>query len=364
MLVILILIAMVIAFGLLFVKYSPVFGAKPSERDVRSFKHSKNFHDGKFVNLIPTSTGTNLKTSIDMLLELIKGNPQKTPAGQIPVVPWEVEGLPDGQQGKVLWLGHSTFLLEVDGQHLLLDPMFSKSPSPIPVFGPKRYYPKLPMEIAELPTIDAVLISHDHYDHLDYQSILGIKDKVKVFLVPLGVGSHLEKWGVAPEKIKECDWWEEYQGDSLTVACTPARHFSGRALTDRDATLWCSWVILGQKYKIYFSGDTGYGPHFQEIGHKYGPIDLTLMECGQYDERWAAIHMQPEQTVQAHQELQGKLLVPIHWCAFTLAFHNWNDPVERITKAGKVHGVPVATPKIGEPVLLGSKDYPNSTWWR
>jgi L-ascorbate metabolism protein UlaG (beta-lactamase superfamily) len=246
---------------------------------------------------------------------------------------------------------------------LLLDPMFGRSPSPFPIFGPKRYSVKLPIEIEELPTIDAVIFSHDHYDHLDYGSIRKLKAKVKQFIVPLGVAGHLVRWGVDPKIIQEHDWWDEFTFRGLTLASTPARHFSGRGLGGRDTSLWCSWVILSEDTRIFFSGDSGYGPHFKEIGSKYGPFDLTLMECGQYNERWAGIHMMPEETVQAHLDVQGKLMIPIHWGAFTLALHSWSDPVERAVKAAKQLGSAIATPRIGETVSIGAAEYPNSTWW-
>ncbi|MNC27019.1 Beta-lactamase superfamily domain protein [compost metagenome] len=185
-----------------------------------------------------------------------------------------------------------------------------------------------------------------------------------MFIVPLGVGAHLKRWGISGERIREFDWWDEISFAGLTLTSAPARHFSGRSLLDRNTTLWCSWIIQGGHAKIFFSGDSGYGPHFAAIGQKYGPFDLTLMECGQYDPRWADIHMMPEQTVQAQIDLQGKLMIPIHWGAFTLAMHDWTDPVERVLRAAKQHGLRLATPRIGEPVHVGAKTYPSSPWWR
>jgi L-ascorbate metabolism protein UlaG (beta-lactamase superfamily) len=240
--------------------------------------------------------------------------------------------------------------------------MFGRAPTPFPIFGLKRYSKGLPFMIEDLPSIDVVIISHDHYDHLDYGSIRKIKEMVKQFIVPLGVGSHLEKWGVNPASIIE-DWWNEIKIEGLTIASTPARHFSGRSLTDRNATLWCSWVIKGENTNIFFSGDSGYGPHFIEIGAKYGPFDLTLMECGQYDRRWAAIHMTPEEAVQAQLDVKGKMMIPIHWGAFTLALHDWTDPIDRVTKAAETQNLAISTPRIGETVYISSEDYPRNMWW-
>jgi L-ascorbate metabolism protein UlaG (beta-lactamase superfamily) len=199
---------------------------------------------------------------------------------------------------------------------------------------------------------------------LDFPSIRKLKDKALRFIVPLGVRQRLIKWGVESNKITEHAWWEELEFEGLKMACTPARHFSGRGLFDRNSTLWCSWVIAGQKTKVYYSGDSGYGPHFKDIGEKFGPFDLTLMECGQYDERWSTIHMVPEETIQAHLDLGGQLLIPVHWGAFTLAFHSWTDPVERVTKAALEHHVNITTPKIGETVAIASNGFPTSRWWR
>jgi L-ascorbate metabolism protein UlaG (beta-lactamase superfamily) len=317
----------------------------------------------KFYNEIPTFMDTRLRTTISILRDFIKGNPNGKPSSPIPMDSFDPI-LHQGDQTKVTWMGHSALLLEMDGKIILLDPMFGSSPSPVPLFGSKRYSGRIPFEMEDLPPIDAVIYSHDHYDHLDYSSVKKLKDKVGKFYVPLGVGSHLVRWGVDQRKIQEFNWWDECEFDGLTLACTPARHFSGRSLWGRDTTLWCSWVIRSKHINIFFSGDSGYGPHFEKIGNKYGPFDLVLMECGQYDERWSAIHMMPEETVQAHLDVKGKMLIPIHWGAFTLALHDWTDPIERITKAAKEQGVTISTPKIGETVIVGSADFPASAWWR
>jgi L-ascorbate metabolism protein UlaG (beta-lactamase superfamily) len=301
---------------------------------------------------------------LTILRDLIKGNPKRKPAGPIPVDSLELLPLRDDTAAKAVWFGHSAVLLELEGKRVLLDPMFAQSPSPFPLIGGKRFSRVLPIAPEKLPPIDVVILSHDHYDHLDYQSIRRLAGKAGLFCVPAGVGSRLKKWGVDPGKIREFSWWQEDDYAGLTLACTPAQHFSGRGLFDRNKTLWCSWVIKGRGESVFFSGDGGYGPHFAKIGEKYGPFDLTLLECGQYDRRWADIHMLPEQTVEAHIAVNGKLLLPIHWAAFSLAFHDWTDPIERVLKAAQARNVSITTPRIGEVVEVGGGEYPTSTWWR
>jgi L-ascorbate metabolism protein UlaG (beta-lactamase superfamily) len=299
-----------------------------------------------------------------ILRDFLKANPIRKPDKPIPVSFIDGLSMQDTNQTRVTWFGHSTVLVELEGKRLLLDPTFNDYPSPFPIFGGKRFSGVLPIEPQELPPIDVVLLSHDHYDHLDYHSIMQLKDKTSLFCVPYGVGARLEKWGIDQGKIREFDWWDQWSVDGMTLVCTPAQHFSGRGLFDRNKTLWCSWVIAGQQTKVFFSGDGGYGPHFKEIGKKYGPFDLTLMECGQYDQRWSGIHMIPEETVQAHIDVAGNWLLPIHWAAFSLAFHAWAEPIERVTVAAKERKVNITTPKIGEPVIASSAEYPVSTWWR
>lgn len=339
--------------------YYPSFGGRTPKN---SRKNSPNYANGKFLNQIPTVMDNSLRSTLSILGEFIKGNPRSKPGQDL--LSESLQTHQGVQETKVTWFGHSAVLLEVNGVTLFMDPMLGTSPSPFPIIGGRRYSKKLPIEIRDLPSLDAVLLSHDHYDHLDYGSIHALKDKAKRFIVPLGVGAHLIRWGIERERIEEHDWWEEFQFQGLKLVCTPARHFSGRSLLDRNSTLWCSWVISGDTSNIFFSGDSGYGPHFVEIGNKYGPFDLTLMECGQYDTRWAAIHMMPEQTIQAHLDVQGKLMIPIHWAAFTLALHDWTDPVERAWAAAKERGTRLATPKIGETVFVHSVEYPSSPWWR
>ena len=347
--------------GILFLYLSPQFGGKHTNQRLQEFGKSTNYQDGKFHNLINTPMDFPITKVIG---EMLKPHPNRSPVGPVPVVKLNKSYFNESTGPRLTWFGHSAFLLELNEKRILLDPMFGISPAPHPLIGPKRYSKELPLEIDQMPYIDAVLLSHDHYDHLDYGSIKQLKEKVGMFYAPLGVGTHLLAWGIQPEKIKELDWWEETSLDDLRFVCTPARHFSGRALTDRFKTLWSSWVILEDSLQIYFSGDSGYGPHFKDIGERYGPFDIAMMECGQYNENWSSIHMMPEETVQAALDLDSELLMPIHWGAFSLAFHSWTDPVERALKAAKMTGLSITTPKIGEAILIDTPDFPEDHWWQ
>ncbi|TRZ40274.1 hypothetical protein CEQ21_04880 [Niallia circulans] len=326
-------------------------------------QQSKNFSKGKFKYPNETPIDYSFKALLPVMLDYIKGNPNKRPTETLRVQ--QISTLTSkSNKASVTWLGHSTSIIQLDGKLLLLDPNFEAYSSPFKLGG-KRYSKELPIEVHNLPELDAVLISHDHYDHLDSKTIKKLTNKVKMFLVPLGIGSHLQRWGIKAEQIIELDWWEEAEFFGLTFRCTPAKHSSGRGMFDHNATLWCSWIIEGKDEKIFFGGDSGYGPHFKEIGDKYGPFDVTLLEAGQYDNSgWWPLHMLPEETVQAHIELQGKTLLPIHWGAFTLAIHDWDEPIERVLKAAVERNVIVAAPRIGENVDIGSTQGPVFPWWR
>ncbi|MGQ8875344.1 MBL fold metallo-hydrolase [Paenibacillus sp. TSA_86.1] len=319
----------------------------------------------KYENQIPTTAGMNIKSLTSILRDSMRRHVERRPTVDIPVERYQADStLVASDHTQVTWFGHSAFLLEVEGHRLLFDPMLSDRPSPVSWVGTKRFSKELPIQPEDFPALDAIVISHDHYDHLDASSIRKLKSKTNRFIVPLGVRKRLIKWGIPADQITEHQWGDEYSFKGLTLACTPARHFSGRGLFDRDSTLWCSWVIAGRETKVFFSGDSGYGPHFKEIGSKYGPFDLTLMECGQYDERWSNIHMMPEETVQAHLDVGGNVLIPVHWGAFTLAYHAWNEPAERVTRAARTLNVPVVTPVIGETVVFNGEAHEMRSWWR
>lgn len=264
----------------------------------------------------------------------------------------------------ITWFGHSTILVQISGLNILIDPVFSERTSPVSFIGPKRFS-EIPMTIEELPDIDIVLITHDHYDHLDYKTIKELNKKTDKFIVPLGVEKHLLRWKIDKNKITNMAWWEETNVGTLTIGCTPAKHFSGRSLNDRFQTLWASWVLKNDKYQIFESGDTGYDNHFNEIYQKYGEFDLVLLDSGQYNNLWPEVHMNPEESVQASIDLHAIVRMPIHWGTFSLAPHPWDDTVERFTKKANEENLTTITPKIGQTVNYKDYNlYTNNNWWK
>jgi len=364
--IVLSLIALLIIIGVLFINLSPQFGGVASKQQQELFSKSKHYKDGKFLNNGGVKMEMSFKDSFKAMWILFKSNSNAKPNKNIAVQKIDSITIANyNSKTRFIWFGHSTFLLQIKGKNLLIDPMFGDVPAPNPLLGNKRFSNRLPIEIEKLPSIDAVLITHDHYDHLDYESIQKLKSKVNMFYTPLGIGIHLLKWGVEKERIIELDWWQEIKFDELTIRCTPAQHFSGRGISDREKTLWCSWIIQSDEENLFFSGDSGYASHFKEIGDQYGPFDFAFMECGQYNNLWPLVHMLPEETAQAGLDIKAKKMMPIHWGAFKLASHSWTDPVERISKKAKELNVDLVIPKIGEIVEIGLNNseeiYP---WWR
>lgn len=317
------------------------------------------FQDNRFhtdVNPMDMGMGSPLSTGIRFLFE--RNN--RTPNTRLPIQSVDPAPFLQSKKGgfNSTWLGHSSLMINMDGFRILLDPVFEEKVSPV---GPKRYNGPVPAAIEDLTDIDLVIVSHDHYDHLNKQTIRALRDRSAWFAVPLGVDNHLLGWGIPASKIIPLNWWESFSpAEGLTVTATPAQHFSGRGLTDRNRTLWASWVIESPTFKIFFSGDSGYFDGFSTIGDRLGPFDMTFLECGAYDPAWHGVHMYPEETVRAHQDLGGKILHPIHWGTFNLALHPWYDPMVRLVKAARAAGIQVATPMAGQTVTPENLGAP---WW-
>lgn len=307
---------------------------------------------------------TVMKLLYDRVKIVFRKYPDRRPRRPIPVEKLNLKDMLPANDSKAVWFGHSTVFMQIEGKTVLCDPIFSNLFWFFTLFTGRRFTKQLPLAPREFPDIDILLLSHDHYDHMDYSSIMALKDKVRLFCVPRGLGARLRRWGVGAERIAELAYGDEVRSAGLTCTCTPNRHFSGRGLFDRNKTLWCSWVISGKKTTVFFSGDGAYGPHFEKIGRKYGPFDLTFMECGQANANFSHIHMTPEKAAQAHIDLQGRLMVPIHWGLFSQSNNEWTRQIERLLAAAEHQKIKVATPKIGEVVTIGAEAYPCSLWWR
>lgn len=323
---------------------------------------SKHFEDGKFFNEELRYNPELSQLSSALYEFTFHKSKDSQPKDEIPVIKLTKKDLLEMEDYSVVRFGHSTLLFKLDNRFVMTDPLFSERASPLSFVGPKRFH-KPPMEIEDLPFIDIVIISHDHYDHLDGGSIKRLKDRVGRFYTTLKVGAILQSYGVPREKIVELDWWQNRVDSSLNLICTPAQHFSGRGLLDKDQTLWSSWVIEAPDAQIYFGADSGYFSGFKKIAEKYGPFDMTFLEVGAYNEMWKVIHMMPYQSIQAHLDLQGKVMFPIHNGTFDLALHSWREPFEKIDQEATKHSVPIVYPKMGEVISL-LKENRTEKWWR
>ncbi|WP_035014442.1 MBL fold metallo-hydrolase [Catenovulum agarivorans] len=324
---------------------------------------SAQFAQDKFVNSEPTEQPKLSKTLAIFWRYIREKRHNASPVSSIPINTLKIADIAEltNNQVHIIKLGHSSVLLKLAGEIWLIDPVLSERVSPFSFIGPKRFH-ESPVDVTQLPKIDKVLISHDHYDHLDQQTIKQLAHNTEQFLVPLGVERTLKKWGVADDKISAFDWWQTTTNEVATVTFTPTQHFSGRGLFDGNQTLWGSWVIDSQHGKIFFSGDSGYFAGFKQIGDKLGPFDVTLIETGAYDKDWHDIHMTPEQSVQAHLDLRGKTMMPIHNSTFDLAFHAWSEPLTRVNQAAEDNSVTLATPIFGEVLTIGAPRQ-NQKWW-
>lgn len=316
---------------------------------------------GHFSNDAPVQHG-GLGKTLRIFWNMLFNKPRTTrPVGQIPVQPLTREQLLAAPDHSVYRLGHSTVLLKMRGKFWVTDPVFAERASPFSWAGPKRFH-QPPVSLDELPALEAVILSHNHYDHLDRKAVVQLAEKTRYFLAPLGVGDTLVKWGVDASKVRQLEWWQGIEVDGVRFVCTPAQHFSGRGLFDGNQTLWCSWVMIDATRRIFFSGDTGYFDGFKRIGEQYGPFDLTLMETGAYNVDWPHVHMQPEQTLQAHIDLKGRWLLPIHNGTFDLAFHAWHEPFDRIMALAWERNVSITTPAMGQAFRLNQPER-GQAWW-
>jgi L-ascorbate metabolism protein UlaG (beta-lactamase superfamily) len=360
------LFVVVLVAGLASTGWLDALGAAASGDRLARIQRSPNFRDGAFRNTDTTFLGLQGGTG-PMLKRWLFGREQRTPPGPIPIVARRRADFatPPASGLRVTWLGHSTVLVEIDGARILFDPVWARRASPSSLVGPRRFH-EPPLPLSELPPLDVILASHDHYDHLDRGVIRAIvRDPAQAgarFVVPLGVGAHLEQWGVPAARITELDWWDSTTVGSLSITATPARHFSGRGLSDRNHTLWASFAVAGATHRVFHSGDTGPFAGFIEIGNRLGPFDVTLVKIGAYGEGWPDIHLTPEQAVDAHAKLRGRALLPIHWGTFNLAFHAWDEPAERVVVAA-ASGVRLIMPRPGESVEP-ARDTAMVAWWR
>ncbi|EEP74402.1 zinc-dependent hydrolase [Micromonospora sp. ATCC 39149] len=335
-----------------------ITGAR-AERAARS----PQFRDGIFHNRASTRTMAGAPDR-SLVRELIFGKQKRRPSVAVPLLrPADspATAATERELG-VVWYGHASALIEIEGHRVLVDPVWSDRCSPSALVGPHRLH-EPPVGLHELPAVDAIVISHDHYDHLDMATVRALTaGQSAPFLVPLGVGAHLDRWGVPEQRIIELDWSESHRVGGLTITATAAQHFSGRGLR-RDGTLWSSWVVAGVHRKVFYTGDSGYFDGYAEIGAEHGPFDVTLMQIGAYDRAWPSIHMFPEEAVTAHLDVRGGLLLPVHWATFNLALHDWSEPVDRLWAEAKARDVRLAVPRPGERVVVDAPP-PVDGWWQ
>jgi L-ascorbate metabolism protein UlaG (beta-lactamase superfamily) len=358
-----ILLSMPYFFTIFFLSCSS-FGKHPSGERLERIKKSPNYASGEFQNQIPTTTLVEQRGFFSSTWRyLLKKRERLKPDIPLPMIKSDLKSL-DENKNLVVWLGHSSSYLQLNGKRILIDPVLEKSAAPL-AFLNRAFEGDYPYSIEDIPDIDYLIISHDHWDHLEHPTIIALKNRVKAIICPIGVGEHLEYWGIDPNIIHEGDWHDSFQLEpDFTVHVLPARHFSGRWLTKRNQTLWAGFMLETKLNKVFYSGDGGYGPHFAEIGKKFGDVDLAIMENGQYDPDWAAVHMMPEEVVQASLEINAKALLPVHSGRFSICRHPWDDPYIRVTAAGQDKKFRLLTPKIGEVIYLDELDRSFEPWWQ
>lgn len=336
------------------------FGKHPGGERLQRIKNSPHYTDGSFRNIEKTSVNPDDVSMFKILKKMIFRPSSVRPSGEIPNLRSNLHNL-DPTKPVLVWFGHSSYFLQIYGYKILVDPVFSGNASPFRFFG-KAFNGADHYKAEDIPPIDLLILTHDHYDHLDFSSISKLKAKVSTIVTSLGVGAHLETWGVKKDKIIELDWWEDHKvGSILKITATPSRHFSGRSIK-RAQTLWSSFVLKIADMKIFIGGDSGYDGTFSKIGSKYGPFDLAFLECGQFGKYWPQIHMFPEETVQAAIDLGAQKVIPVHWGKFVLSYHPWDQSIKRFIMAAEAVGVSYLVPRIGEGVYL-QEQYKQEAWW-
>ncbi|PBQ33565.1 MBL fold metallo-hydrolase [Sphingobacteriaceae bacterium] len=336
-----------------------IYGKLPSGERLRKIKNSANYKNGSFQNISKTNAMAEDASFFKTMRDFLNKNKNVRPPKALPFIKTDLRKLPDAQS-TLVWFGHSSYLLKLNGQTILVDPVFSGNAAPIS-FMIKAFLGADDYRADDFPKIDVLLLTHDHYDHLDFKTLVKLKSKIDKIVCSLGVGSHLEHWGFDTKKINELDWWENFSDGDFSFTAAPGRHFSGRGLK-RGQSLWSAFILKTKEFNLFLGGDSGYDTHFKTIGEKFGPFDLAILESGQYNTTWPNIHMMPEETVQAALDLKAKVLLPVHWGKFNLALHAWDEPIKRILKKAEELKVPVTTPKIGEVLEIGSAPI-TEKWW-
>lgn len=358
------IIVVSIAIVLFFINVAPQFGNKGMKNVAENIQTSPNYNDGKFQNFMPTDVSFKGSDIFKLMKDMATNKEERVPLHTIENIPLSSSLLkhPNDDETVITWLGHSSLIIQTQGALFLCDPVFSERASVVSFFGPKRFNYAFNYSAKDFPLVDGIILTHDHYDHLDYKTIKALHQRTKKFIVPFGVKAHLVKWGVDEAKIIEMDWWQETSYHNVDIACVPSRHFTGRRPDNRFSTLWCSYVIKAGGKTLFLGGDSGFHNKYGEIAKKYGPFDVAMLECGAYSKYWPNIHSFPEQTALAFRELNAHVLIPVHWAKFNLSLHAWTEPIERLMSEAEIWKLSVATPKIGERYIVGG-EIPTEHWW-